>query len=116
MSEKKRCRSCYEDYDEAEVRRQFSEGVADGGYCSAGCFTNDAVKEAFAGYTRRQLHDAFEKVQDESNWKNAFEAEVEESKVGITVASIAFFLADEPTVVPSLESGKMRIKTKGYQA
>lgn len=67
------------------------------------------------GYSRNQLKDAFNKVQNTDNWKNPISALIKTEDVSIIDAAIGFY-AGGGAVYKNCGGGFTRVMAPGYYA
>ena len=95
-----RCKGCGEDVE-----------LFNCGYCEH-CHN----VRVFRGYSRAELKDAFERVEDKTNWKNPIDTVLPGMLSGaeqsLIEAAVIFFAGCEPTILP-YEFGT-RVTAKGY--
>lgn len=64
-------------------------------------------------YTREQLHEAFTKVENKSNWKLPIDAVIQEDEIDITTEAIIYFAGCKPTF-ELINGGRFRCQAVGY--
>ena len=73
---------------------------------------NPDNKPIFAGFSRNQLAEAFEKVQDKKHWKNPIDAIIQKEDISIVNAAIDFFAGGG--AVFSIHHKGTRVTAPGY--
>jgi hypothetical protein len=73
-------------------------------------------------YTRDQLKEAFEKVQNKEHWKNPIDAVIPKQAMDITSDAIQFFtgtqafFSSNKLTLAQCEAGMVRVTAVGYYA
>lgn len=73
------------------------------------------IEDSMAGYSPKQLNEAFAKVSNKTNWKLPIDTVVEKADIKILTAAIPFFCGSVPMFTP-VEGGKVRVEADGYYA
>ena len=68
------------------------------------------------GYSRLQLHPAFEMVADRKHWKNPINAlvEADDAKLAIIAAAVPFFTGSLAEITKGRKRGTFRVRAAGY--
>lgn len=67
-------------------------------------------------FSREEMKEAFDAVQDKQNWKNPIPVQpIDHLKLTLTVQAIAYF-AGSPTDIGQADDGTIYIKAPGYYA
>ena len=81
--------------------------------------TDDDPRSGMSGFSKNQLTAAFEKVQNQDDWKAPISAVIDISEGPIVEASIAYFTSTAADFLPIKcggKAGKYRVKSIGYRA
>lgn len=79
------------------------------------CFIEFKTKCVYAGYTRKQLQDAFEQVRDPNDWKAPIDKVIGMDAAQVTMRAIEFFTATQPMMTYAKRGGKVRVQSIGYR-
>jgi hypothetical protein len=72
--------------------------------------------QTFKGHKVADLRNAFQKVQNQDDWKASWAAVVPHQAVGMVMAATEFFHADRATVVGIEQlTGRVLLRGNGYQ-
>jgi len=77
------------------------------------CFCNDL---AYDGWTRKQLNDAFTRVQNPGDWKAPIRSKIERNDMDVSRAAIWFFTSTAAVVHDIEGEDAVLILAEGYRA